>query len=86
MTDSSDARAATLALLGTRADGATICPSEVARGLAADLPVDSATDWRSELPAVHAAVDGLVADGLVRLSWKGVEMAARAGPYRIRRR
>ena len=85
MTDSSNARAATLALLGTRAEGATICPSEVARRLAANFPVDSADDWRGEMPVVHAAVDGLVADGLVRLSWKGVDMATRSGPYRIRR-
>ena len=81
VTDPSDARAATLALLGKRAKGATICPSEVARALAAD----GVADWRSEMPAVHIAVDGLVADGLVRMSWKGVDRPARNGPYRIRR-
>jgi hypothetical protein len=31
------------------------------------------------MPVVHAAVDGLVAEGLVRLSWKGVAMPVRAG-------
>jgi hypothetical protein len=72
------ARAATLALLATRAPGATICPSEVARILTGD-----GDDWRRTMPVVHAAVDRLVADGLVRLSWKGAVMAMRHGPYRI---
>ncbi len=56
-----DAREATLALLAARAPEATVCPSEVARALAA------AADWRDRMPAVHAAVDRLVAEGLVRL-------------------
>jgi hypothetical protein len=73
------ARAATLALLARRAEGATVCPSEVARAVA------GGGDWRGEMAAVHAAVDGLAAQGLVRLSWKGREMAAREGPYRIGR-
>ncbi|MEA3009098.1 MAG: hypothetical protein QOJ91_790 [Sphingomonadales bacterium] len=77
-----DARAATLALLARRAEGATVCPSEVARALAA--PAGEA-DWRGAMPAVHAEIDRMVADGLVQLSWKGVEMAVREGPYRIGR-
>lgn len=72
-----DPRAATLALLARRAPDATICPSEVARAIAAD--------WRAAMPDVHAAVDALVDAGLVRLSWKGRPMAARSGPYRIGR-
>lgn len=66
-----DPRAATLDLLARRAAGATICPSEVARALS---PEDS---------SVHAAIDGLVRDGSVRLSWKGERLVARSGPYRI---
>lgn len=66
-------------LLHTRAPGATVCPSEVARALAAD------GDWRAQMPRVHAAVDRLVADGAVALSWKGVALPERAGPYRIGR-
>jgi hypothetical protein len=77
---SGDARSATLALLADRAAGATVCPSEVARAIAAAA---GTADWRGEMPAVHAAIDLMVADGLVRLSWKGVEMPARDGPYRI---
>lgn len=79
---SEDARAATLALLARRSGDATICPSEVARALAAAA---GTADWRAEMPVVHAAVDGLAADGLVRLSWKGAAMPVRDGPYRIGR-
>ncbi len=73
-----DPRAVTLSLLARRASGATICPSEVARVIA--------TDWRGAMPAVHAAIDALVGEGLVRLSWKGRSLATRSGPYRIGRR
>ncbi len=77
------ARAAILELLGERGTGDTICPSEAARAIAA---ARGKADWRGEMPAVHDAVDALVAEGAVRLSWKGVAMAARQGPYRIGRR
>ncbi|TXC70819.1 DUF3253 domain-containing protein [Sphingomonas ginsenosidivorax] len=69
-----------MALVDRRAPEATVCPSEVARAIAT-----TADAWRDAMPAVHAAVDGLVADGVVSLSWKGVPLAVRAGPYRIRR-
>lgn len=68
-----------LALLDARAAGATVCPSEAARVLAAG------GDWRAEMARVHAAVDALAAEGAVRLSWRGEAMAARAGAYRIGR-
>jgi hypothetical protein len=66
-------------LAGRRPD-ATLCPSEVARALAGE---DG--DWRVRMGEVHAAVDGLIAAGAVRLSWKGAAMAERGGPYRIGR-
>ncbi len=72
-----DPRAATLTLLARREPDATICPSEVARMIA--------IDWRDAMPAVHAAIDELLRDGLVRLSWKGRPLATRSGPYRIGR-
>lgn len=75
-----DARDATLALLAARAEGATVCPSEVARAV-----TEAAGDWREAMPEIHAAVDQMVSDGLVRLSWKGRSLATRAGPYRIGR-
>ena len=72
-----DPRAATLSLLARRAPDATICPSEIARAIA--------PDWRGPMPKVHAAIDGLIRDGLVRLSWKGRPLATRSGAYRIAR-
>ncbi len=42
-----------------------------------------AGDWRDAMPVVHAAVDQLLADGLVTLSWKGTPLSVRGGPYRI---
>jgi len=77
-----DPRATTLALLARRAEGATVCPSEVARALAA---ASGTEDWRGEMAAVHEAVDALAAEGAVRLSWKGEARAVGAGPYRIGR-
>lgn len=41
--------------------------------------------WRNAMPEVHAAVDLLVAERLVRLSWKGKVLETRIGPYRIGR-
>lgn len=73
-------RALTLALLEARAEGASVCPSEVAGVLAA-----ATGDWRAAMPEVHAAVDRMAAEGLVRLSWKGRPLPSRAGPYRISR-
>ena len=74
------ARAATLVLLARRTTDATVCPSEVARALtiAAGL-----SDWRDAMPAVHAAVDAMIADGVVQVSWRGRRLLARDGPYRI---
>lgn len=67
-------------MLAARRPDATLCPSDVARVLAGE---DG--DWRARMGEVHAAVDGLVAAGAVRLSWKGAAMAVRGGPYRIGR-
>ncbi len=77
------ARDATLALLAARADAASVCPSEVARALAGDGPP---ADWPAEMAGVHAAVDQLMVEGQINLSWKGETLTKRAGPYRIRRR
>lgn len=74
--------ATTLALLARRPADATICPSEVARAIAASAGM---ADWRGAMPAVHDAIDAMVGDGLIRLSWKGVAMPVRDGPYRIGR-
>lgn len=80
-----DARAATLALLAARAPEATVCPSEVARAIVTGDADDAASNWREVMPVVHGAIDRLVSEGVVRLSWKGENLPARAGPYRIGR-
>lgn len=72
-----DPKATALSLLASRARDATICPSEVARAIA--------PAWRDAMPAVHAAIDELLRDGLVQLSWKGRPLEERSGPYRIGR-
>lgn len=77
-----EVRSATLALLDRRTPDSTVCPSEVARALAAQR---GGKDWRGEMPAVHAEVDKMLAEGLVRLSWKKEAMPVRDGPYRIAR-
>ena len=77
----SAAETAILALLEARAPGATICPSEAARRLAGPNG-----DWRTEMDAIHAATDTLVASGAITISWKGAPMQKRRGPYRIARR
>lgn len=75
------ASAAVVSLLSESQAGATICPSEAARRVAAEAQAE----WREAMPLVHAAVDRLVDRGTVRLSWKGNALPARSGPYRIGR-
>jgi hypothetical protein len=77
------ATAAVLTLLAEREPGATICPSEVARKIATDMSANDEADWRTAMPIVHAVVDHLIGQENIRLSWKGRELAARSGPYRI---
>lgn len=59
----------------------TICPSEAARLLAG-----GDEDWRARMPSVHDAVDMLLAEDRIALSWKGEPKEKRRGPYRIARR
>lgn len=69
-----------VSLLANRAADATICPSEAARALAVE---NRSTEWRTAMPVIHAAVDGLLPNGAVRLSWIGKTLKCRSGPYRI---
>jgi Protein of unknown function (DUF3253) len=73
-----------LLLLASRLEDGSICPSEVARFMAAGEG-GTARRWRDKMPEVHAAVDELLHDGLIKISWKGKALDARAGAYRIRR-
>lgn len=75
------AQRAVLDLLDQRKAGQTLCPSEAARRLA---PANG--DWRAQMDNVHAAVDELIAAGMIEISWKGVKKERRSGAYRIARR
>lgn len=75
------ARHTVLELLAKRTADATICPSEVARAM-----TGSEEAWRDAMPMVHAAVDALLGEGQLKLSWKGAVLTERNGPYRIGRK
>jgi hypothetical protein len=71
---------AVLEVLAGRSEGATACPSEVARREAPDA-------WREHMEDVRQAAARLVAEGLVEVTQGGrvVELAQAKGPVRLRR-
>lgn len=69
-----------LSLLANRAADANLCPSEAARALATENTIK---EWRTMMPIFHATIDGLLHNGVVRLSWKGEPLKFRSGPYRV---
>ncbi|MDO5629679.1 MAG: DUF3253 domain-containing protein [Mobilicoccus sp.] len=73
-------RAGILDLLGQRADGATICPSEVARALGDE-------SWRDLMSPVRDAAAELVAAGEIEVTQRGevIDLAEARGPIRLRR-
>ena len=78
-----DIERAIVDLLARRAPGASICPSEAARGLWPD-------DWRAGMPRVRAVAAALAADGRLRVTQGAAGIAAddvrdAAGPIRLRR-
>ncbi|MGL3821927.1 DUF3253 domain-containing protein [Sphingopyxis sp. R3-92] len=73
------ARDAVLALLASRVPDGSVCPSEVARA------INPGPHWREAMASVHATIDRLVTEKMVRLSWKGQPLTHREGPYRISR-
>jgi len=80
----SDARIAAVVfeLLDRRAAGATICPSDAARALAADEGA-----WRALMPAVRRVAAALARAGSLRVTAQGEDVdALRAhGPIRLGR-
>lgn len=78
--DTETASAIIVSLLANRATDATLCPSEAARALATENTIK---EWRIRMPIVHAAIDGLLHNGAVCLSWKGEPLKFRSGPYQI---
>jgi hypothetical protein len=61
-----------------------MCPSGVARKIAAEASANEGAERRSAMPIVHAAVDHLVHQN-VSLSWKSRALPGRSRPYRIAR-
>lgn len=72
--------AAIVALLGQRAAGASICPSEAARAVAAD--------WEPLMERARMAARRLVAAGAAVITQRGVvvEPSTAKGPIRVRKR
>lgn len=69
------------ALLAARADGASVCPSEVARALWPQ-------GWRARMDAVRAVARALAARGEVRVTQRGVNLHPSEpwrGPIRLRK-
>ena len=71
---------AILALLATRADTSTICPSDAARAVAPE-------NWRPLMDSARAAAARLVERGDVEITQHGevVDLSTAKGPIRIRR-
>lgn len=72
--------AAIRGLLGDRAAGASICPSEAARRVGGD-------DWRGLMEPARAAARRLVARGEIEMTQGGspVDPSTARGPVRLRR-
>ena len=72
---------AILELLAQRAEGATICPSEVARR-------EGGEAWRDLMDPVREAAARLVAAGRIEVTQGGevVDLATVSGPVRLRSR
>jgi len=80
----SDARVtqAILALLSSRAPGATVCPSEAARAL-------EPSDWRSLMSRVRTAARELARSGVLEIRQGGIPIDPNGefhGPIRIARK
>ena len=75
----SEIEQAILGLLGRRAAGRTICPSEAARALAPD-------DWRPLMEPVRDAAYAMADEGRVEVTQGGEVVDGRAarGPIRLR--
>jgi hypothetical protein len=76
-----------LDLLAARARGATICPSEAARAVAATRALEG-DEWRTLMEPARRAARRLVVAGEVDIVQRGhvVDPSTARGPIRIRRR
>jgi hypothetical protein len=76
---------AILKLLAERGEGKTICPSEVARAVAAS---DKRADWEPRMEPVREAACGMADRGEIEITQGGCVVDGRTakGPIRLRRR
>ena len=76
-----------LELLSKRASGATICPSEAARAVSADLEPAGDEAWRTLMEPARSAARRLVVAGEIEITQKGrvVDPSTAKGPIRLRR-
>jgi hypothetical protein len=78
-----DIDATIVRLLAKRAATSSICPSEAARALSSDEPT-----WRALMPRVRAVAKAGMAQGHLRITRRGADVAADAvdgGPIRLAR-
>jgi Protein of unknown function (DUF3253) len=66
-------------LLAKRSANASICPSEVARSLAADEAA-----WRALMPEVRRVADQLAQHNTIRVTQRGLEVSALTAKGAIR--
>ena len=80
MDATADLQATILSLLAARRDGASICPSDVARAVGDE-------EWRSLMPDVREAAAGLADAGrlVVTQGPDVVDIRSARGPVRLRR-
>jgi hypothetical protein len=76
-----------LELLDRRARGATVCPSEAARAVAAAVDGGPGEGWRELMEPARMAARRLVAAGAVEITQRGrvVDPSTAKGPIRVRR-
>jgi hypothetical protein len=76
--DESRIEAAILDALAARGPGKSVCPSEIARALAAD--------WRSLMPEIRRVAGALAAEGRLAATRRGavVDPETPGGPIRLR--
>ena len=74
---SAAARAVILTLAARRGRGRTLCPSEAARTL-------DPADWRARMDEVRAAAAALQAEGRIRVTREGREVALAAARRPVR--
>ncbi len=77
---------AILDLLASGADGATICPSEVARAIVTESDKDTGDEWRQLMDPVRRSARSLAHEGSIEITQRGkpVDPDNFKGPIRLK--